>query len=167
MGLFSFIKDAGEKLFGKGQAAEAQAAVAADPSPVNVEALSAAAGQAVIDYVHAMGMDAEMLQASFDPATATVTVHGAAADQNTMEKIVLCCGNVAGVEKVVNNMTVVEPAEEAQFYTVEKGDTLSAISKEFYDTPNKYQAIFEANRPMLSHPDKIYPGQVLRIPAEA
>ena len=52
----------------------------------------------------------------------------------------------------------------ANFYTVKKGDTLSKISKEAYGDPNKYNAIFEANKPMLKHPDKIYPGQVLRIP---
>ena len=49
-------------------------------------------------------------------------------------------------------------------YTVQKGDTLSKISKEQYGDANKYQQIFEANKPMLTHPDKIYPGQVLRIP---
>jgi nucleoid-associated protein YgaU len=41
---------------------------------------------------------------------------------------------------------------------------LSKISKEFYGNPNKYPQIFEANKPMLTHPDKIYPGQLLRIP---
>ena len=48
-----------------------------------------------------------------------------------------------------------------------RGDTLSAIAKEFYGDANKYPVIFEANKPMLSHPDKIYPGQKLRIPALA
>jgi LysM repeat protein len=43
------------------------------------------------------------------------------------------------------------------------GDTLSKIAKQYYGNANKYQAIFEANRPLLAHPDKIYPGQVLRI----
>jgi nucleoid-associated protein YgaU len=52
----------------------------------------------------------------------------------------------------------------SQFYTVVKGDTLSKISKQFYGSAQKYNRIFEANRPLLSHPDKIYPGQVLRIP---
>jgi nucleoid-associated protein YgaU len=47
---------------------------------------------------------------------------------------------------------------------VVKGDNLSKISKQHYGDPNKYMKIFEANKPMLSHPDKIYPGQVLRIP---
>jgi nucleoid-associated protein YgaU len=50
------------------------------------------------------------------------------------------------------------------FYTVQKGDTLSAIAKRHYGEANAYMAIFEANRPMLDHPDRIYPGQVLRIP---
>jgi len=50
-------------------------------------------------------------------------------------------------------------------YVVEKGDTLSKIAKEMYGNANKYTVIFEANQPMLTHPDKIYPGQTLRIPA--
>ena len=50
------------------------------------------------------------------------------------------------------------------FYPVEKGDTLSGIAKRLYGDDNKYMQIFEANKPMLSHPDKIYPGQVLRFP---
>jgi nucleoid-associated protein YgaU len=53
---------------------------------------------------------------------------------------------------------------QSRFYTVKSGDTLSKISKEFYSDPNRYNAIFEANKPMLEDPDKIYPGQVLRIP---
>jgi len=47
---------------------------------------------------------------------------------------------------------------------VKKGDTLSAVSKEVYGNANLYNKIFEANKPMLSSPDRIYPGQVLRIP---
>lgn len=50
------------------------------------------------------------------------------------------------------------------FYTVQKGDTLSAIARRQYGDANAYPRIFEANRPMLEHPDRIYPGQVLRIP---
>jgi nucleoid-associated protein YgaU len=58
------------------------------------------------------------------------------------------------------------PAWQSRTYTVEKGDTLSAIAKKFYGDASDYPAIFEANKPMLSDPDKIYPGQVLRIPAQ-
>ena len=54
-----------------------------------------------------------------------------------------------------------------QTHTVAKGDTLSHIAKEFYGEANKYHQIFEANKPMLKDPDKIYPGQMLRIPPEA
>jgi nucleoid-associated protein YgaU len=54
---------------------------------------------------------------------------------------------------------------EATFYTVVRGDTLSAIAKAHYGKASKYMVIFEANKPMLENPDKIYPGQVLRIPA--
>jgi nucleoid-associated protein YgaU len=57
------------------------------------------------------------------------------------------------------------PAEESKYHTVVRGDTLSAIAKTYYDDASEYPAIFEANKPMLSHPDKIYPGQMLRIPA--
>ena len=64
-------------------------------------------------------------------------------------------------------MTVSDGSAESQMYVVKSGDNLSKISKEFYGTPNKYPQIFEANKPMLTSPDKIYPGQVLRIPPDA
>lgn len=86
--------------------------------------------------------------------------------QSNKEKILLCCGNVAGVEAVQDQLYVPTPEPEAQFYTVVKGDTLSKIAKEFYGNPNAYMKIFEANKPMLTHPDKIYPGQSLRIPPQ-
>jgi len=78
-------------------------------------------------------------------------------------------GNVDGIIGVQDKMAVTNPAPatteaNVQFYTVKSGDSLSKISKEFYGDPQKYTAIFEANKPMLSHPDKIYPGQTLRVP---
>jgi nucleoid-associated protein YgaU len=164
MGMFSFIKEAGEKLFGIGKAQAATPAAAA-PSPEQVTDLSKTAGDAIETYIKSMGLKVEALDVSFDAATETVTVAGTAPDQNTREKVVLCCGNVANVSKVNDLMTVATPEPESQMYTVVKGDNLSKISKQFYGTPNKYPQIFEANKPMLTHPDKIYPGQVLRIPA--
>ena len=101
---------------------------------------------------------------TFDGATSTATVYGIADDQATKEKIILCCGNVAGVEKVGDMMTVSVSEPPAEYYTVVSGDTLSKISKQYYGDANQYMKIFEANKPMLSHPDKIYPGQMLRIP---
>ena len=167
MGMFSFIKEAGEKLFGRGEAKAAQEAAAAAPTPENIEALSKAAGDAIETYIGTMNLDVQGLDVSFDAASGAVTVAGVAPDQATREKVLLCCGNVASVSSVNDLMTVSNPEAESQMYVVVSGDTLSKISKEFYGSPNKYQQIFEANKPMLSHPDKIYPGQVLRIPAEA
>ncbi len=166
MGMFSFIKDAGEKLFGigKAHAAAPAAAAPAAPSAVDVSALNATAAKAIAGYVESMKLDVQALDVSYDGATETVTVAGVAPDQTTREKVVLCCGNVAHVAAVNDMLTVSTPEPESKMYTVVKGDNLSKVSKEFYGTPNKYQQIFEANRPMLSHPDKIYPGQVLRIP---
>ena len=80
--------------------------------------------------------------------------------------MILAAGNVYGVAGVQDMMTVDLSQPEAKFYTVVKGDTLSKIAKEFYGNANAYMKIFEANKPMFSHPDKIYPGQNLRIPAE-
>ena len=78
----------------------------------------------------------------------------------------LCCGNVAGVAKVNDMMSVDQSAPESKYYAVVSGDTLSKISKQFYGDANKYMKIFEANKPMLSDPNKIYPGQNLRIPPQ-
>lgn len=94
----------------------------------------------------------------------TVRLKGTVADQATKEKIILAVGNVAGVARVEEEIDTLEGGSAAMFYTVQKGDTLSAIAKLHYGAASKYPAIFEANKPMLSHPDKIYPGQVLRIP---
>ena len=114
-----------------------------------------------------MGLKVDALQVSFDAPSGTVTVEGVAPDQATKEKVVLCCGNVASVTSVKDLMTVSDSSAESQMYVVKSGDNLSKISNEFYGTPNKYPQIFEANKPMLTSPDKIYPGQVLRIPPDA
>ena len=159
MGLMSFIKEAGEKLFGKGEAQSA-----AKPAEADMDASNQAASDAIVDYIRKMNLDAEGLSVAFDGASGEVTVSGMAKDQSTKEKILLCCGNVAGVAKVNDEMSVATPEDEAQYYTVVKGDTLSKIAKEYYGNANAYPKIFEANKPMLSHPDKIYPGQTLRIP---
>jgi len=164
MGLMSFIKEAGEKLFGKGEAKAAQAAAAQSPTPENVEALSRAAGDAIAAYVVAQGLQVQGLDVGFDAPTSTVTVAGTVADQSTKEKVLLCCGNVEHVAAVNDMLVVSEPQPESQWHTVVSGDNLSKIARKFYGDPNKYPLIFEANRPMLTHPDKIYPGQMLRIP---
>lgn len=165
MSLLSFVKEAGEKLFGRGQAQAAMTEVKSDPSnEAKIKAANDAAGDAIVDYIKSQNLSATGLTVTFDGATSTVSVYGVAPDQATKEKIALCCGNVAGVVSVNNHLTVDQSAPEAKFYTVVSGDNLSKISKAQYGDPNKYMVIFEANKPMLTHPDKIYPGQVLRIP---
>jgi len=166
MSIISFFKEAGEKLFGHSQPAAAPAA-APDPAAqaARIADLNQTAATAIANYISSQGLTADGLAVGFDGATTTVTVAGTAADQSTKEKIVLCCGNVQGVSQVVDNLMVATPADESRYYTVVRGDTLSAISKSQYGNANDYMKIFEANKPMLSNPDKIYPGQVLRIPA--
>ncbi len=165
MSLISFVKEAGEKLFGRGQAQAAMKEAAAAPDDgAKIKAANDAAGDAILDYIKAQNLSATGLTVTFDGTAATVTLYGVAPDQATKEKIALCAGNVAGVVAVNNMMSVDQSAPEAKYYTVVSGDNLSKISKANYGDPNKYMVIFEANRPMLQHPDKIYPGQVLRIP---
>lgn len=165
MGLFSFVKEAGEKLFGSQPAASVSAATAvATPSPEDLAQQDQAAARAIQARIEALQLPVEDLRVEYKGSSETVTVWGTTPDQATREKVVLCCGNVAHVANVNDLMGVVAPEPESQWHTVEKGDNLSRISKAFYGTPNKYMVIFEANRPMLTHPDKIYPGQMLRIP---
>ena len=152
MGIFSFIKNAGAKVFGIGKTTEEE----------NAEK-SAQLRAAVTSH------ELEVKGLGIDVNDDTVKIWGEAADLATKEKVVLVVGNTNGVAEVEDNMTVadvevIEEAEMAQFHTVVGGDTLGKIAKEFYGNAMKYPVIFEANKPMLSHPDKIYPGQVLRIP---
>jgi nucleoid-associated protein YgaU len=138
--------------------------VAPAPSAEHLARLNQAAGDAIATYVNTQGLKVDTLAVGFDGATGTVTVSGQALDQATKEQVLLCCGNVQHAVAVDDQLTVARTEPEAQYDTVVQGDTLSKVAKEFYGNANKYPGIFEANSPMLSHPDKIYPGQVLRIP---
>lgn len=152
MGLLDFIKDAGEKILGKEAKTE------------NKQEME----QALVKHVKGLGLKVEGLSIEFNNGIAVV--RGKAPSQADKEKIVLAVGNVKGVERVDDQLTIEAPKTTAApepgavFYTVKKGDTLSKIAKEHYRDANKYMTIFEANKPMLKDPDKIYPGQVLRIP---
>ncbi len=143
MGLLNFIKDVGEKIFGGSEA-------------------SAASPESLQKELEKHGLNAEGLDIAVDGDK--VTVKGNAATTADAEKIAIALGNTLGVATVDNQLTAASAEAESKMYTVVKGDTLSKIAKEQYGDANKYMKIFEANKPMLSHPDKIYPGQVLRIP---
>lgn len=144
MGLFNFVKEAGEKLW--------DAVSGGDDQSKKLQ-----------EHINQLGLpDSDKVKV--DVQGDTVKVSGDGISQELKEKILVAAGNVAGITKVEDNVNTSDSAAQAEFYTVKKGDTLSAISKQVYGTPNEYNKIFEANKPMLTHPDKIYPGQVLRIP---
>jgi nucleoid-associated protein YgaU len=173
MGFFDFMKDAGEKIFKPGEDRQEKA---------------------IETHLRGLGLDVGGVKVEVEGSTATLSGH--VQDQATREKVVLSAGNVAGIARVDDRLTVlrsaavtpsagaaptapapgVTVAQESQgsntgwssrTYTVQKGDTLSGIAKEMYGDAGKYQQIFQANQPMLKDPDRIYPGQVLRIPAES
>ena len=159
MGLFSFIKEAGEKLFGAKEVEQA-----AESNAPNVAELNKQAGDAIKSYIEKQNLGLSGLDVAFDGATGTVSLVGIAPSQEAAEKAGLAAGNVAAVSSVNNDLQY--PAGTAsQYHDVVSGDTLSAIAKKYYGDASKYPAIFEANKPMLSDPNKIYPGQKLRIPA--
>ncbi|PZX47873.1 BON domain-containing protein [Roseinatronobacter thiooxidans] len=142
MGLWSFAKSAGKKIFSSGKAE------AATPE---ADALK----QELAD----LGLDSSGVEIKVEGDK--VVVEGNAVSAEMKEKIILAVGNIDGVAEVEAE---VSEGPEPVFHTVVKGDNLSAIAKKTLGNANRYNEIFEANRPMLSHPDKIYPGQVLRIP---
>lgn len=153
MGLFKFVKNAGASLFKKKKKEVVEE---------TVEEKSANAFE-LVSLINKLGLQIANLEVRVD--TDKVIVSGETEDQATKEKVILTVGNVNGVAEVEDNITVKAPEPEAQFHTVVGGDTLGKIAKHYYGNAMKYPVIFEANKPMLSHPDKIYPGQVLRIPA--
>ncbi|MCY7261060.1 MULTISPECIES: peptidoglycan-binding protein LysM [Pseudomonas] len=145
MSIFSFVKEAGEKLIDL-------------LTPGNANA-----SEQLKEHIEKVGLGNPNVHATVEGDK--VTVSGEVATQEEKEKILLALGNIAGVSSVEDQITVTGPVVvSAVFVTVKKGDTLSAIAKVQYGDANKYNKIFEANKPLLSHPDKIYPGQVLRIP---
>jgi nucleoid-associated protein YgaU len=158
MGLFSFLKNVGSNVFNKKEEAN-KAATPAGPSAEDIARFRE--GQ-LKNAVLRLGLPIQRFAIALDDDT--VTSYGEVDNQAEKEKIVLALGNVEGICCVDDRMTVTNPEPEARFYEVKSGDSLSKISKEMYGDPMKYNAIFEANKPMLTHPDKIYPGQVLRIP---
>ena len=158
MGLLNFFKGVGEKIFGN----EHEAPAAEPAKQAAVEPLRASA---LLSHVKQLGLAYNKL--TVKTKGDTVILEGEVKSHEDAEKIALAVGNVEGVHVVDNQLVVDEPDQpEATFHTVESGDTLSAIAKKVYGDPMKYGVIFEANKPMLKSPDLIYPGQVLRIPAQ-
>lgn len=148
MGIFDFLKGSGKKV---------------EVEQANDELDDLKFGNGILRAITKNGLYSEGVTSKFNDGT--VTLRGKVPDQATREKIVLLAGNTVGVARVDDQLEVEAPAPEAVFYTVKSGDTLSKIAKAHLGDAGKYPVIFEANRPMLENPDKIYPGQVLRIPS--
>ncbi len=166
MGIFDFVKSVGNKLGFGGE----------DEPP------AADAVKKELDS-HKLGTDKVDVAVDGDK----VILKGIVADQSAFEKAVVAVGNTLGISKVeASELKVVPPqsgltlasadmtelvaaatpAKDPVFHTVAKGENLWKIAEKHYGKGKgaKYTVIFEANTPMLSDPDKIYPGQVLRIP---
>ena len=164
MGLFSFVRGAGDKIFGGKELNENE----------------------IREHLMKQGLKLNPFTVVVENAKeGKVALIGYAETMADKEKAIVAAGNIDGVEKINDRIKIGQPqwmkdkkAEEeeeeeelgegelptARFYTVKSGDTLGAIAKAMYGNAGKYPVIFEANKPMLSNPDKIYPGQTLRIP---
>ena len=158
MGLFSFLKKAGAKIFDKAE----KETYKPETGKVSTDALRHQKVILLKGVISSLGIEVKNL--ALDLQGERVVVSGEVDSQADKEKVILAIGNVEGIATVDDRMTVDKTEPEAVFYEVKKGDTLSKIAKAHYGDWKKYPAIFEANKPMLKHPDKIYPGQTLRIP---
>ena len=165
MGMFSFVKGIGDKLFGNKDAAPAAAPAqtAAPVAPAEPSAQEVA--NLLLKRVMGLGIQIDGLSVTYNTQNDTAEIKGTAKTQADRERAILAVGNVDMVSTVVDHITVQDGQPESRMYTVKSGDTLSKIAGEVYGNVGDYNKIFEANKPMLSDPNKIYPGQVLRIPA--
>lgn len=145
MGLLSFVKSAGARLFG---ISEAKAATADDLK------------KSIEDH----GLKADGLDIAVDGDK--VVVKGTALSTEEAEKIALALGNTVGIAQVDNQLSASAPGADAVMYTVAKGDTLWKIAEAHYGKGQgaKYTEIVKANTPPVKDPDLIQPGWVLRIP---
>ena len=159
MGLLDFLRDAGDDLFGGKKGREADT---------------------IRDKIEKeLGRNIEGLGVLYTDGR--VELQGKAKSLAAKEKAALIAGNVKGVVAVNDDNLTVQGQQAASpttsattaavpattYYTIEKGDTLSKIAGRFYGDPQKYPALFEANREVIQDPDKIYPGQKIRIPQDA
>ncbi|HGJ5863723.1 MAG TPA: peptidoglycan-binding protein LysM [Arsenophonus nasoniae] len=148
MGFFDFIKEAGEKVINM------------------VSGNHLDQSKKLTEYIKNMGFPGAD-DVKVEVIEGKATVYGENITQELKEKILVAVGNVAGITSVEDKITALatnDSKAESKFYTVVAGDTLSKIAKEQYGNEKDYLKIFEANKPMLTHPDKIYPGQKLIIP---
>ena len=141
MGLFDFAASMGKKLFDS-----------ADDAPAKIKAAIEENNPGIKD-----------LGVGF--SNGKVSLSGGADSADAMEKAVLIAGNTEGVTDVdIAGLDSPSALENVHYYTVQSGDSLSKIAKEFLGDAMAYPKIFEANKEVIKDPDLIYPGQKIRIP---
>jgi nucleoid-associated protein YgaU len=148
MGLFDFVKDVGRQVFNTDSEA-------ADNIKQHLEIKTSGLSNLTVE---------------FDDGVATIC--GDCKNQAVRDQAILLAGNIKGVEKVVADDLKApkpkkeEPVEKSEFYEIVSGDTLGGIAKKYYGSAGKYMKIFEANRDIIKDPNKIYPGQKIKIPLD-
>ena len=144
MGLFDFARNIGKKLFGKEEEAPA----------------------AIKQHIEEDNPGVSNLQVQVKDGVATLT--GQAQSAEALEKAVLMTGNALGIEKVqADQMSIADGSKvggDDEFYVIQKGDTLWKIAEKAYGDGSKYNRIVEVNREVIRDPNKIFPGQKIRIP---
>ncbi len=161
MDLFGFAKDIGRRLFNT----------------------DADAAEKIKEHILAHNPGVENLGVEYD--NGFVTLSGQCTNREAFQKCVLMAGNVQGVVDVyasgLQPFVAPKPAEtpvggphqhaqatpeqgKEEYYVIQRGDTLSHIAKRYYGNANKWPEIFEANREVIQDPDKIFPGQKIRVP---
>jgi nucleoid-associated protein YgaU len=145
MGLFDFASNIGKKLFG------------GDDDPA----------EKIQEHIEGDNPGVKNLQVKVQDGVATI--QGDADSPEALEKAILMAGNAMGIQEVrADEATVagqaVQFAADDEFYVIEKGDSLWKIAEKAYGNGSKYTAIFDANREVITDPDKIFPGQKIRIP---
>lgn len=148
MGLFDFVKDVGRQIFDTD-----------DEAAYNIK-----------QHLEIKTSGLSNLTVEFDDGVATIC--GDCKNEAVRDQAILIAGNIKGVEKVVADDLKApppkpeEPKEKVEFYEIVSGDTLGGIAKKYYGSAGKYMKIFEANREIIKDPNKIYPGQKIRIPLD-
>ena len=145
MGLFDFAKNIGAKVFGDKETPETQA-------------------EKIKSHIETDNPGISDLKVAVHEGV--VSLGGEAASGEALEKAVLLAGNVKGVEKVMAVTVKADDQPKVEYYEIKSGDSLSAIAKKYYGDAMQYPRLFEANREVIKDPDKIYPGQKIRIPME-
>lgn len=148
MSLFDFAKDVGRRLFDTD-----------DEAADNIK-----------QHLELKMTGISNLDVTFDDGVATIC--GDCVNEATRNNAILIAGDVKGVEKIVaDKLTFPAPAKEEEkekfeVYEIVSGDTLGGIAKKYYGKASQYTRIHAANKELIPDPNKIFPGQKIKIPLD-